>query len=74
MATIEKLMLAAFGLIALYVFLNAQQAGYIIAQIGQNTGGLFGVLQGGNVQFPSLNQGGGSGVQINRPMSAGYGG
>lgn len=71
MATIEKLVLAALGLIGLYVFLNADQAGFVIAQIGQNTGGLFGVLQGGNVQFPSLTDGG-SGVQISRPMSARY--
>lgn len=60
MATIEKLFLAAFGLIALYVFLNAQQAGNVIGAIGQNTGGLFGVLQGGNVDF-------GGGVSITRP-------
>ncbi len=70
MSTVEKLFLAAFGLIALYVFLNAQQAGYIIAQIGQNTGGLFGVLQGGNVAFPSLTNSGGGGVQISRPSTA----
>lgn len=72
MSTIEKLFLAAFGLIALYVFLNAQQAGYIIAQIGQNVGGLFGTLQGGQVNFPSLTNQAGTGVQINRPMTAGY--
>jgi hypothetical protein len=72
MGTLEKIVLAMLGLTALYVFLNAQQAGYIIAQIGQNTGGLFGVLQGGNVNFPALNQSGGSGVQISRPMTAGY--
>jgi hypothetical protein len=70
MATIEKIVLAAFGLIALYVVLNAQEAGGIIAQIGQNTGGLFGVLQGGNVQFPSTMQGSSSGVSITRPNSA----
>jgi hypothetical protein len=69
MSVVEKLFLAAFGLIALYVFLNAQQAGYVIAQIGQNTGGLFGVLQGGNVSFPGSN--GGQGVSITRPASAG---
>jgi len=71
MATVEKLFLAAFGLIALYVFLNAQQAGYVIAQIGQNTGGLFGVLQGGNVSFPGLDNSGGKGVSITRPATAG---
>jgi hypothetical protein len=68
MSTIERLFLAAFGLIALYVFLNAQQAGYVIGQIGQNTGGLFGVLQGGNVSFPGMN--GGQGVTINRPLTS----
>jgi hypothetical protein len=72
MATIEKIMLAAFGLIGLYVFLNADQAGFVIAQIGQNTGGLFGVLQGGNVQFPALTNNAQSGVSISRPASAQY--
>ena len=64
MSVVEKLFLAAFSLIALYVFLNAQQAGSVIAAIGQNTGGLFGVLQGGNVTFPG-------GVTINRPNQIG---
>lgn len=51
MSTIEKLMLAAFGLIALYVVLNAREAGSVIASIGSYTGGLFGTLQGAEVQF-----------------------
>jgi hypothetical protein len=59
MGYVERIALATFGLVALYVFLNAHNAGYVIGQIGQNTGGLFGVLQGGNVNFPD--------VQITRP-------
>lgn len=70
MSTIERLFLAAFGLIALYVFLNAKEAGYVIGALGQNVGGLFGTLQGGVVEFPGLTQGG-SGVKISRPYQAG---
>lgn len=60
MATVERLALAAFGLIALYVFLNAKEASNVIAGIGSFTGGLFGTLQGANVDF-------GTGVTIKRP-------
>lgn len=62
MMYVEKLMLAAFGLIALYVFLNAREAGNVIASIGSYTGGLFGTLQGGNVNF-------GTGVTVSRPQA-----
>ena len=51
MATVEKLMLAAFGLIALFIVLNAREAGNVIAAIGSYTGGLFGTLQGADVRF-----------------------
>jgi hypothetical protein len=61
MSTVERLFLAAFGLIALYVFFNARQAGSIIGGIGQYTGGIFGTLQGAEVKFPD--------VQISRPMA-----
>jgi hypothetical protein len=54
MILVERIALAAFGLIALYIFFNAQQAGSVISQIGQNTGGLFGVLQGAQVNFPDV--------------------
>jgi hypothetical protein len=63
---IEKISLACLGIVALYVFFNAQQAGSVISQIGQNTGGLFGVLQGGTVSFPGATGMGGQGVQITR--------
>lgn len=62
MPTIEKLMLAAFGLIALYLVLNAREAANLISSIGSYTGGLFGTLQGAEVQF-------GSGVTISRPAT-----
>jgi hypothetical protein len=61
MPTIEKLMLAAFSLIALYLVLNAREAASIISSIGSYTGGLFGTLQGANVDF-------GGGVNISRPQ------
>jgi len=54
MATIERIMLAAFGLIFLYIFLNAREAGNVIGQVGQYTGGLFGTLQGANVTFKDV--------------------
>ena len=69
MSTVERLFLAAFGLIALYVFLNAQEAGSVIGSLGSNVSGIFGTLQGGNVTFPG--QGIGQGVTINRPPSLG---
>jgi hypothetical protein len=65
MSIVERLFLAAFGLIALYVFLNASEASNVIGSLGQNVGGLFGTLQGGNVTFPGT--GGGQGITISRP-------
>lgn len=72
MSVVERLFLAAFGLIALYVFLNAQEAGQVIGALGSNVSGIFGTLQGGNVQFPA-SQGGTQGVVINRPGAFGQG-
>jgi len=54
MSIVERLFLAAFGLIALYVFLNAREAANVIGSLGQNVGGLFGTLQGADVTFPSI--------------------
>jgi len=59
MSTVERLFLAAFGLIALYVFFNAREAGSVISGLGENVSGVFGTLQGANVRFPN--------VQVNRP-------
>lgn len=59
MSTVERLFLAAFGLIALYVFLNAKEAGNVISGLGENVSGIFGTLQGGQVKFPN--------VQVSRP-------
>ncbi len=66
MLLIERLVLAAFGLIALYLLFNSQEAGNVISSIGSNTGALFGTLQGRNVSF----QGQAGGVTIG---SGGYG-
>ncbi len=59
MSVVERLFLGAFALIALYIFFNAREAGSVIGQLGQYTGGIFGTLQGANVTYPN--------VQIQRP-------
>lgn len=59
MNIVERIALAAFALIALYIFFNAAQVGPVIGQIGQYSGGLFGTLQGRNVNFPEVQISGG---------------
>jgi hypothetical protein len=51
MQTVEKLFVAAFAIIALYLLFNSQEAGNVISSIGSNAGGIFGTLQGRTVNF-----------------------
>ncbi len=51
MQMVERVALAAFGLIVLYLLFNSQNASSVISSIGSNAGGLFGTLQGRTVNY-----------------------
>jgi hypothetical protein len=51
MQAIEKFVMGAFLLIFVYLLFQAQNASQVIGTIGSTTGGLFGTLQGRNVDF-----------------------
>lgn len=66
MILVERIAIGAFGLIALYLLFNSYEAGNVISSIGSNAGGLFGTLQGRNVEF-------GGGVRVSGGPIAGPG-
>jgi len=69
MILIERIAIGAFGLIALYLLFNSQEAASVISSIGANTGGLFGTLQGRDVSFGSA----GTTVAVKGgPLGGGY--
>lgn len=67
MSLVEKVLIAALGLVALYLWLQSPQSGNIISTIGSTGGGLFGVLQGRDVTF-------GNPVKISTGAPTGFGG
>jgi hypothetical protein len=66
MQVVERIALAAFGLIVLYLLFNSQNASSVISSIGSNAGGLFGTLQGRSVSY-----GAGSGLGTGVTVSGG---
>lgn len=52
MQTFERALMAAFGLIVLYLLFNAANAESVIGGIAASSAGIFGTLQGRAVEFP----------------------